>query len=300
MSKEIHDAEKRLLTNLLQLQNLIKRDAESYSYEFAFQWKRYTSLLELYKMNPGTYNKEVDDLTSFLAQVSHCFKEDLKEYPQMLREVLQSHATVLDPTIRMTFVKALILLRNKGLIDAASVLEMFFKLFRCQDKLLRKTILNYIVNDIKKINSKQRNVKLNTTLQNFMFTMMRDEHPVVAKLALDVMVELYRRIIWRNEKTVNVIATGCFSKVTKILVGSLKFFLGRDPEEEDKSDDEDETPQKTVKEILLANRIAKKSRKRERKMKRALQVARKRKQNRDKAALFDTSALRMIYDPQGE
>ena len=38
--------------------------------QFAIQWKRYQDLLHLYKLNPGAYTKEVDDLTSFLAQVS--------------------------------------------------------------------------------------------------------------------------------------------------------------------------------------------------------------------------------------
>lgn len=61
-----------------------------------------------------------------------------------------------------TFVKALIMLRNKGLIAATDVLELFFRLFRCQDKLLRKTIFNYIVHDIKSINAKHKNIKLNT------------------------------------------------------------------------------------------------------------------------------------------
>lgn len=32
----------------------------------------------------------------------------------------------------------------------------------------------------------------------------------------DVMIELYRRNIWRDAKTVNVITTACFSKVTKV------------------------------------------------------------------------------------
>lgn len=58
--------------------------------------------------------------------------------------------------------KALMLLRSKGLITATSVLELFFELFRCQDKLLRKTLYNYIVQDIKNTNAKHKNASLNT------------------------------------------------------------------------------------------------------------------------------------------
>lgn len=33
-------------------------------------------------------------------------------------------------------------------------------------------------------------------LQNFMYTMLRDNNATAAKISLDVMVELYRRNIW--------------------------------------------------------------------------------------------------------
>jgi len=57
--------------------------------------------------------------------------------------------------------KALILLRNKKLVEPVALLELFFELFRCQDKVLRKFLFAYIVNDIKTINSKKKDPKLN-------------------------------------------------------------------------------------------------------------------------------------------
>ena len=52
--------------------------------------------------------------------------------------------------------------------------------------------------------------RLNTTMQNFMFTMLKDSHKIAAKTSLDVMIELYRKNVWRDAKTVNVIGTACF------------------------------------------------------------------------------------------
>ena len=49
-----------------------------------------------------------------------------------------------------------------------------------------------------------------------MYTMLRDDNVIAAKKSLDVMVELYRRNIWNDAKTVNVITTACFSPVTKV------------------------------------------------------------------------------------
>ena len=64
---------------------------------------------------------------------------------------------------------------------------------------------------------------------------------VVSKLCLsptccvvlqDVMMELYRKNIWNDGKTVNVVVTACFSPITRIMVAAVKFFL-RDEEEEE-------------------------------------------------------------------
>lgn len=49
-----------------------------------------------------------------------------------------------------------------------------------------------------------------------MYTMLSDSNAVAAKMSLDVMTEMYHRQIWNDVKTVNVISTACFSKITKV------------------------------------------------------------------------------------
>jgi len=56
------------------------------------------------------------------------------------------------------------MLRRKGLVPATTLLELCFRLFRCPDKLLRKTLYNYIVNDVKQVNAKHKNARLNSVL----------------------------------------------------------------------------------------------------------------------------------------
>ena len=56
--------------------------------------------------------------------------------------------------------------------------------------------------------------------------MLDSDHEVAAKKALDIMIELYRRRIWTDERTVNMIATGCASKTARIALTSINFFLG--------------------------------------------------------------------------
>jgi len=58
-------------------------------------------------------------------------------FPEELQALLRKHASLLHPDIRMTLCKCLILLRNRNVIESQSLLELFFELFRCQDKMLR-------------------------------------------------------------------------------------------------------------------------------------------------------------------
>ena len=76
-----------------------------------------------------------------------------------------------------------------------------FNIHRYFRGLLTSILIDYIINLY---------IRLNTTMQNFMFTMLKDSNKIAAKTSLDVMIELYRKNVWRDAKTVNVIATACF------------------------------------------------------------------------------------------
>ncbi|KAJ7327227.1 hypothetical protein JRQ81_016986 [Phrynocephalus forsythii] len=287
----------KLPLNLPQLQNLIKRDPPSYTEEFLQQYRHYQANVEIFKLQPAKSNKELAELVIFLAQVGHCYPDHLEDFPQQLKELLSYNHTVLDPDLRMTFCKALILLRNKNLINPTSLLELFFELLRCHDKFLRKTLYTHIVTDIKNINAKHKNNKLNRTLQSFMYTMLQDSNPTAAKISLDVMVELYRRNIWNDAKTVNVITTACFSKVTKIQVAGLKFFLGKDEDEKKDSDSESEDDSPTARDLMVRYSTGRKTTKNKKKLEKAMKVLKKHKKKK-KPEVFNFSAIHLIHDPQ--
>ncbi|KAG5338078.1 SDA1 protein, partial [Acromyrmex heyeri] len=287
----------QLPDNLPQLQNLIKRDPESYKEEFLQQHLHYKSILEVFRLEPTQFNKSLDELVTFLAQVAHCYPNDLKTYPQEIIDILQTHNIILDNEMRMTFCKALIQLRNKSLLEPTALLSLFFKLLRCQDKILRQFLQTHVVTDIKNINAKHKNAKVNTVLQNFMFSMLKDPNVRAAKMSVDIMIELYNKNVWNDVKTVNVIATGCFSKITKVMVASLKFFLGTHSEEKE-SDDSDSDDEPSMKEIIMANKVNKKTKKRQKQLKKAKQSFVKAKKKKSKAPQYNFSALHLIHDPQ--
>uniref|UniRef100_A0A8C3L0K5 Protein SDA1 n=1 Tax=Chrysolophus pictus TaxID=9089 RepID=A0A8C3L0K5_CHRPC len=250
----------KLPSNLPQLQNLIKRDPTSYTEEFLQQYHHYQSHVEIFTFQPDKPNKELAELVMFLAQVAHCYPEQMANFPQQLKELLSYHHTVLDADLRMT-------------------------------------LYTHIVTDIKNVNAKHKNNKINTTLQNFMYTMLRDSNPTAAKISLDVMIELYRRNIWNDAKTVNVITTACFSKVTKVLVAGLKFFLGKDEDENQESDSDSEDDGPTARDLMVRYATSKKTSKRKKKLEKAMKVLKKHKK-KSKPEVFNFSAIHLIHDPQ--
>ncbi|XP_076285077.1 SDA1 domain containing protein Mys45A [Lasioglossum baleicum] len=288
----------QLPENLPQLQNLIKRDPESYKEEFLQQHQYYKSTLEVFNLTPNKFNKSLDEIVIFLAQVAHCYPNDLELFPQEIIDVLQTYNTVLDNDMRLTFCKALIQLRNKSLLEPTVLLRLFFQLLRCQDKNLREFLETHIIADIKNINAKQKNAKINTTLQNFMFSMLKDSNVRAAKMSADIMIELYKKNIWNDAKTVNVLATGCSAKTNKVMVACLKFFLGSN-EEERENGDSDSDSEPNIKEIVMANKVNKKTKKREKQLNKAKQLLTKSKKKASKAPAYNFSALHLIHDPQG-
>lgn len=288
----------QLPDNIPQLQNLIKRDPDSYKDEFLQQQRHYKSLVEVFKLHPGQFSKNLDELVMFMAQVAHCYPDVLESFAQELITLLQTYSTVLAPEMRMTFCRALILLRNKNLLTPTDLLSLFFQLLRCNDKSLRKFLETHIVTDIKNMNVKHKNAKLNTTLQNFMYSMLKDSNPRAVKMSVNIMIELYKKQVWNDVKTVNVIATACFFKTVKVMVAALKFFLGSDPEKENDSDDSDSDNELSVKQVMLAARVNKKTRKREKQVKRVKQLVQNSKKKKEKAPSFNFSALHLIHDPQ--
>lgn len=288
----------QLPNNLPQLQNLIKKDPLSYYDEFLQQQRHFQSLVDVLQLQPSRPFKEFDELVVFLAQVSHCYGKELAHFPEQLMTILKTHAPILDPDTRTTLCKALILLRNKNILAPTSLLELFFQLLNCHDKELRKFLQAHIITDIKNVNSKHKNAKLNINLQNFMFTMLKDNHATAAKMSLDIMIDLYRKNVWNDSKTVNVIAMALFSKIARILVAALTFFLGKgddDKNDSDSDNDDDNTP--SIREVTMANRINKKSRKRQKQLTRVKNLVKKHK-TKEKAPVFNFSALHLINDPQ--
>ena len=316
-----------VIERLAQLQNLIKRDPETYADEFRLQHRAFAAELAIFQLNPRSNPEAFKALVMFLAHVAPCYRKELADFPGQLFSLLSERADALAGDVRRTLVTALILLRNRGILEALPLFKALTPLFRVKDKYLRDLVSTHIVADVRSMNLKKgkRDDGSNKGLQALMYGLVGDEHAGTAKRVLDILIELHRRRVWTDARTVNVIATALTSERTKLLVTALKFFLGPGSGDAqanagggdgsdsdgagDDDDDEDDTAAHnsglanvSAKELRAARSMhqhSKSTRKRERQIVRRVASLKKNKGKEGTGAGPVFPAIQLLHDPQG-
>uniref|UniRef100_A0A5K3F280 Protein SDA1 n=1 Tax=Mesocestoides corti TaxID=53468 RepID=A0A5K3F280_MESCO len=127
----------------------------------------------------------------------------------------------------------------------------------------------------------------------------------VAKEAVILLVELYRRNVWKDEKTVNMIADACLAKSKKVFSKAVRFFLGhneKSAEQDSSSDSDDNVDMNTrIKQMKLGHRVGIKSKKRAKRLDRSIENLRRKNERKKKEQMptgINVPALNLIYDPQ--
>ncbi len=81
-------------------------------------------------------------------------------------------------------------------------------------------------------------------MQNFLYEQIEHHVDKSAKASLLIMLDLYKRHVWTDTKTVNAISAGCLSKNVKMVTAACKFMLDVDLETRDLDDDESDHEEK--------------------------------------------------------
>lgn len=273
--------------------------------EFDQQYLHFEATLKIFQLNSTSASgnektvKKFEELINFLSHVAPCFKKKGAKIPGQLLAILRQHYETLSPSLRKSITQGLIMLQNRNMISRLEILPTFFQLFRCKDKPLRALLFSHIVNDIKKVNQKSQNHRLNNTLQNFMFTMLNDENEMAARKSLDVMIELWRRKVWTDKKMVNAIVTACFSKDTKLKRGALQFMLGVAHYDENEEEEMEKNNQKITKDACRNKAMLVHTKRRGKKQRAIQRVMKKVKNSHNKLQQkVDVPAIQLVYDAQ--
>ncbi|VDL76253.1 unnamed protein product [Nippostrongylus brasiliensis] len=293
--------------NLGLMMEIIRKDPESYREEFMEQFEHYLHTMRLLHLQPHQHKMELQPLlesVTFLSGLAKYYPEQAKEFSNNLISVLREQGAGLDPHVRMSFCKALVLIRNQNLIDSLEFMDIFFELVKLEDKHLRKFIMGSISSLLKRLYNQKKNMKVLGKIQNFCFAKLKDSRAIVARAAQLICIDAFRRRYWREAKCANVIAETCFHKAPKLQVTAMKFFLGskkdEDGEEDDSDESEEEEETKTIKEVMSAFRHAKKTRKRAKDLERSKRAISKKKKAKKEGRSKECNllAIQSLYDPQ--
>lgn len=285
-----------LPTNLLSLQNLLKRDPPSYREEFLQQLNHYQTTLLIFKQNPSIASPQFAELISFLAQVSSCFPEDTAEFPNDLAHLLGKHHNVLEMTLREKLVQNLVLLRNKNVITSIALLQTFFPILAVTNsKIFRNQIYESIISVIKMENLKSKNATLNKMIQTILFDMVqKDEASGVWAIRLSK--ELWTKNIWSGDARVaEICKTAALSLHLKVMLGGIYFFLGLDTDDIEDVEDVNDVDIHRMQHQAGINKLSKN---RAQKVKRALIADKRKRSNKKNPIILNFSAIQILHDPQ--
>ncbi|CAM6088972.1 unnamed protein product [Calypogeia fissa] len=241
--------------DLLSLQARMKKDPSGYQQELVLQLRHFDACVSILMLKSSSSvqslsgpastgdagaAKEVADVAMFLAHMAPFYPQYLKDLPQKLLQILNLHAT-LPQTLRRSLTQAVILTRNRKLVDLVDLLPVLMDLQCSGDRVVRKLAFLHIVHDIRRMNLKHKNEPVNRKLQTVVFNLVQGDDEVKSKRALIVLAELYRRKVWIDERTANTICTACLHKSSRIMIASLRFLLGYDQQKDEEDGEESDS-----------------------------------------------------------
>ena len=65
------------------------------------QRRHFQSMLDVFALHPTEYEKGLDEIVMFMAQVAHCYPDELASFAGQLINILETQNTVLDSDMRM-------------------------------------------------------------------------------------------------------------------------------------------------------------------------------------------------------
>lgn len=302
-----------LPTNIILLQNVVRRDPESYYEEFVQQYSHYESLRDIFLMNPSGASKgtEFGELIGFVSAVCDCYPKETSNYPEELKKLLLNNHRDLSPELREKIIQCLTMLRNKGIVSAESLIQTIFPLLSAYSnssaasvsgqhiKALRHQIYSTLISLLKSVNTSSKNQKLNRSTQALLFNLL-EQRDAQGLWATKLTRELWRRGIWDDSRTVEIMTQAALHPDVKVAVAGTKFFLGADKEREENFEDDSSDDEKFDMGALKHRfQVQKKSLKKTKKLEQAVKTMKKKSNAKNATTYLNFSAIHLLRDPQG-
>ena len=288
-----------LIQMLPQYQDRVKRDKESYKEEFLKILKKFEEQFTIFLFDPSRKIKGFKELLLFFSHLSHLFKKETEFIPKGLCKILSENYLIIPHEIRLTIVDCLSIMCKSGILSLLEVIPLFFNLMKCQDKILRKRLTDYIISSLTKVNEKHKNVNINKNIQNFCEKLLEDSNKKLARKTLNIIVNLYQKKIWNDSRTINMLSNiAVNSKDIKISSAACQFFLSEYDTGANESSDEEELDELKNKYKLLGKGYAQKTKKRKAKLKQLMKsIERKEERNKKVKYISNFLPIDQLNDP---
>ena len=288
-----------LIQMLPQYQDRVKRDKESYKEEFLKILKKFEEQFTIFLFDPSRKIKGFKELLMFFAHLSHLFKSETEFIPKGLCKVISENYLTIPHEVRLTIVDSLSIMCKSGILSLLEVIPLFFNLMRCQDKILRKRLTDYIISALTKVNEKHKNVNINKNIQNFCEKLLEDPNKKLARKTLNIIVNLYQKKIWNDSRTINMLANiAVTAKDIKISSAACQFFLSEYNVEQGDSSDEEDLEELKNKYKLLGKGYSQKTKKRKEKLKQLMKsIEKKEERNKKVNTISNFLPIDQLNDP---
>ena len=299
MDQKEKDKYELLIDMLPTYQDRIKREKETYKEEFLKILKNFEEQFNIFLFNPNRKIKGFKELLMFFAHLSSLFPKETEFIPKGLCKIISENYLTIPHEIRLTIVDSLSIMCKSGILSPLEVIPLFFNLMRCQDKILRKRLTDYIISSLTKINEKHKNININKNIQNFCEKLLEDPNKKLARKTLNIIVNLYQKRIWNDSRTINMMANiAVNAKDIKISSAACQFFLSEYNIDKAESSDEEDLEELKNKYKLLGKGYAQKTKKRKEKLKQLMKsIEKKEERNKKIKTTSDFMPIDQLNDP---
>lgn len=232
MMEEIQFREETKDLNLLV--SRVKADPDGFHEEMIKLIKSYYEAYAKFKRIPTKRNADLAKLSIFLCQVFEYFRVDLKFIIESLSNLLETYANQMHFLNRQKTLQALTILSKKGFWKCEEAIKFYTKLLLLEDKNLRELAAKHIIYLIRKNDQAGKNSSIHRMLTNFFAKTIETGEDDLVRRVVKIMISLYNKKIWRDKKSINIIAGATLVKGEKCVRIACKFFI-----ETTELDDED-------------------------------------------------------------
>ena len=288
-----------LIRNLPILQDKINRDKTSYKEEFYKILKIFKEQFEILLLFPNKNIKNFKELLLFFSHISNSFPNELEFIRRDLPQIISDNYLIIPHEMRLSIVDSLNLLQKKNLLSPLITIPLFFNLIKCNDKILRKKVTDFIISNLKNINENHKNSEINKKIQNLCEKLLRDSNQKLARKTLNIMIILYKKKIWNDSRLINCIANAITIKDIKMANAICLFFLSDFDTEEISTSSEEELDELKNKYKLLGKANNRKTKARKSKLKQLMKSIERRenRKNKNKNINKDFMPIDLIHDP---